>query len=168
MKKKSVVIISLLLCILCSIGAWAETLQGRVVGVSDGDTFTLLVDGNKQVKVRLHGIDAPEKSGNQPFSQKSKEKLSELIAGKTVSVEVNDYDRYGRALGIVKTDTHSDVNLEMIECGMAWHYNYYDKTPAYIQAQKNAKAKRLGLWADKNPVNPYEWRKQKKNNKKQR
>ena len=165
MKKKSVVIISLLLCILCRIGASAETLRGKVVKVSDGDTFTLLVAGNQQVKVRLHGIDAPEKRGSQPFSQKSKEKLSELIAGKTVSVEVNNYDRYGRALGIVSTDTHSDVNLEMIKCGMAWHYAHYDKTPAYIQAQKNAKAKRLGLWGDKNPINPYEWRKQKKNNK---
>lgn len=138
--------------------ASTEVLTGKVVRVADGDTFVLLVDGNKQVRVRLHGIDAPEMTGSQPYCRQSKEKLSSLLEGKTVTVRVNGYDRYERALGIVSTDACKDVNLEMLRSGMAWHYKHFDHTPVYIKAAETARKNRVGLWRDKQPVNPYKWR----------
>ena len=125
----------------------AETLTGKVVRIADGDTFTLLVD-KKQHRIRLHGIDAPEIKGGQSYSQRFKEYLSSMIAGKTVKVNVKDTDRYGRFIGIVSTDKIKDVNLEMIKAGMAWHYSYYDNTPSYKLAQQQAKKDKKGLWQD--------------------
>lgn len=152
----------LIALLLFCMTATAETLQGRVVKVTDGDTFTLLDSSNKQIRVRLYGIDAPEVTGGQPFSRQSREYLASLVADKQVNVWVEEYDRYGRALGIVSTADCKDVNLMMIEAGMAWHYSHYDRTPAYIQAQKEARRQHKGLWTEKNPVNPYEWRKKNK------
>lgn len=152
------------------LNGYAETVYvGKVIKVSDGDTFTMLLDDNTQERVRLHGIDAPEMSsrkghrgeGGQPYCRASKEHLAQLIAGKIVKVTSQKRDRYGRILGIVSTDAVADVNLEMIRSGMAWHYSYYDNTPSYAEAEKNARAQRLGLWRDNHPTNPYEWRKKK-------
>lgn len=140
----------------------AQILEGKVVKVADGDTFTLLVD-KEQHRIRLYGIDAPETKGGQPYSQKSKDCLATMIAGKTVTVNIMDTDHYGRYIGLVSTSSIKDVNLEMLKAGMAWHYSYYDKTPAYQKAQDLAKKSRIGLWKDPSPINPYEWRKQKKN-----
>ena len=152
------IISSSILTFLLCISLQAGTLTGKVVRIADGDTFTLLVD-KKQHRIRLHGIDAPETKGGQPYSQRSKEYLSSMIAGKTVKVEVKDTDRYERFIGIVSTDKIKDVNLEMIKAGMAWHYSYYDNTPSYKLAQQQAKKGNKGLWQDPNPINPYEWRK---------
>ena len=136
----------------------AETLTGKVVRIADGDTFTLLVE-KKQHRIRLYGIDAPETKGGQPYSQKSKDYLASMIAGKTVTVEVKDTDRYGRYLGVVSTSDIKDVNLEMLRSGMAWHYDYFDNTPAYKTAHQQAKKAKKGLWTDPSPINPYDWRK---------
>ena len=100
----------------------AETLTGRVVRVTDGDTIVVLDADKVQHKIRLQGIDAPER--HQAFGTKSKEHLSDLVAGKTVEVDYSKYDRYGRVLGIVMVNGE-DVNLEQIEAGMAWHYKKY-------------------------------------------
>ena len=150
----STLLLSLLLCLCIN----AETLTGKVVRIADGDTFTLLVD-KKQHRIRLHGIDAPETQGGQPWSPKSKDSLASMIAGKTVTVDVRDTDRYGRYIGVVSTADITDVNLEMLKAGMAWHYSYYDKTPAYKKAHEHAKKSRKGLWSDPSPINPYDWRK---------
>lgn len=149
--------IGLLLAV--SLAASAENLTGKVVRVSDGDTFVLLIEGNKQVRVRLHGIDAPEMSGGQPYCRQSRQALADMIAGRTVSVKVHNYDRYKRAVGTVIDKKGVDVNLQMIKTGMAWHYSHFDDTPAYSRAEKEARNGRKGLWKDKNPVNPYQWRK---------
>ena len=141
-----------------SIVLHAETLVGKVVRIADGDTFTLLLD-QKQYRIRLYGIDAPETKGGQPYSHKSKEYLASMIAGKTVAVDIKDTDRYGRYLGVVSTSDIKDVNLEMLRSGMAWHYSYYDNTPACKTAQQQAKKSKKGLWADPSPINPYDWRK---------
>ena len=154
MKNRITIILTSLLFCLC---IQAETLTGKVVRIADGDTFTLLID-KKQHRIRLHGIDAPETKGGQPYSQRSKEYLSSIIAGNTGKVEVKDTDRYGRYVGIVSTDKIKDVNLEMIKAGMAWHYSYYDNTPSYELAQQQAKKGKKGLWQDPKPINPYEWR----------
>lgn len=169
-KIKGLAVLTLLMVLAVS-GIWAasndetgEILTGKVVRVADGDTFTILIKGNEQVRVRLHGIDAPEMTGGQPFCRQSKNKLAELVAGKQVTVQVTDYDRYGRAIGIVSTGECKDVNIEMLESGMAWHYSQYDQTPAYINAAKKAKQLRKGLWGDRQqPINPANWRKAQKN-----
>ena len=145
--------------------AQAETLTGRVVRVTDGDTIVVL-DANKvQHKIRLQGIDAPERG--QAFGTKSKEHLSELVAGKSVVVDYSKYDRYQRILGKVLLGGE-DVNLEQVEAGLAWHYKYYQKeqTPAdrvkYSDAELDARRDKLGLWQDHNPVPPWEYRRVKR------
>ncbi len=147
----------LVLALTCT----AATIEGRVVGVADGDTITLLDPSHKQYKVRLSGIDAPEKS--QPFGQRSKESLSSLVFGKPVAVETDKQDRYRRNIGKVLVDG-LDANLEQINRGMAWHYKAYAREQpsvdreAYSNAEKASKAARRGLWADAAPVPPWEYR----------
>jgi endonuclease YncB( thermonuclease family) len=148
---------ALLLATLCQAGV----ISGRVVRVADGDTITVL-DANKvQHKVRLAGIDAPERT--QSYGERSRESLDELVAGKTVIVETHKKDRYGRLVGKVLVDGH-DVNIEQVRRGMAWFYREYShEQPAtdrqsYDQAEIEAKDFRKGLWADKSPVPPWEFR----------
>lgn len=139
-----------------------KAVTGKVIKVSDGDTFTLLMDDNKKMRIRLHGIDAPEMKGSQPYCKVSKEFLEEMIAGKWVSVDIKSIDRYKRYIGMVRTKTIKDVNLEMLKAGMAWHYNKYDHTPSYYLAEKKARLNKIGLWKDKKPINPAQWRKKRK------
>ncbi len=147
--------------ILLSQPALADVLQGRVVGVADGDTLTLLDESRQQHRVRLTGIDAPEKA--MPFGERSKQSLSSMVYGKDVSVVWNKRDRYGRILGRVH-GLGGDVNLAQIRAGMAWHYKHYAKDQpaaereAYAQAENAARQAERGLWSDKNPVPPWEWR----------
>ena len=143
----------------------AATLQGKVVNVADGDTLTVLDDKKTQHKIRLQGIDAPEKS--QPFGQKSKQSLSQLVHSKMVTVEFEKKDKYGRTVGkVLLNDT--DVCLEQIKLGMAWHYKKYaseqPKTDReiYAQAEQLAKSQGIGLWRDKNPMPPWDFRQQTK------
>ena len=143
----------------------AATLQGKVVNVADGDTLTVLDDHKTQHKIRLQGIDAPEKS--QPFGQKSKQSLSQLVHSKMVTVEFEKKDKYGRTVGkVLLNDT--DVCLEQIKLGMAWHYKKYaaeqPKTDReiYAQAEQLAKSQAIGLWRDKNPMPPWDFRQQTK------
>ncbi|WP_254772745.1 thermonuclease family protein [Nitrosospira multiformis] len=104
--------------------AQAETLGGRVVKIADGDTVTILDESNRQHKVRLVGIDAPERK--QPFGTVSRQHLADLVFGKTVVVKWQKRDRYQRILGKVLVDGQ-DVNLEQIKAGLAWHYKQYGK-----------------------------------------
>ena len=98
--------------------AAAETLTGKVVGIADGDTVTVLVDGHKQVKVRLHGVDCPERG--QPFGNRAKQFTSELCFGNSVTVRVSDTDKYGRAIGEVTTANGTNVNVALVENGLGW------------------------------------------------
>jgi endonuclease YncB( thermonuclease family) len=142
--------------------ASAETIQGKVVRVADGDTITVLDQSKTQHKIRLAGIDAPEKG--MPFRLKSKDNLSDMVAGKQVIVETTKLDRYGRNVGKVLIDGR-DANLAQVEAGFAWHYKAYEREQskadrlAYSQAEVRAKEARKGLWLDKEPVPPWEWRK---------
>lgn len=138
-------------------GCFAQ-ITGKAVKVTDGDTFHLLTDNKEQIKVRMYGIDAPEKT--QDFGQKSKERLSELIFGKTMIIDVKGKDRYGRALGVVYV--HGiDINRQMIINGMAWHYKKYDASTEYSEAESKARSERSGIWSMPNPVPPWEFRKKK-------
>ena len=143
----------------------AEIITGRVVRVTDGDTIVILDASKVQHKIRLTGIDAPERG--QDYGTKSKEHLSELVAGKTVVVDYNKYNRYQRILGKVIFNGE-DVNLEQVEAGMAWHYKKYqrEQSPSdrvkYSDAELEARRHKLGLWRDPNPVPPWEYRQAKR------
>jgi endonuclease YncB( thermonuclease family) len=154
-----------LLSNLAVCGVSAETvLEGRVVAVADGDTLTVLDAQQKQHKIRLLGIDAPEKA--QPFGQKSKESLSLLAFQKQVQVRSSKKDRYGRTVGQVFVG-NTDVCLEQVKLGMAWHYKAYQREQApedrvlYARAELQAREQRVGLWTDPSPVEPSAFRRQK-------
>lgn len=146
-----------------SLSATAADIVGRVVGVSDGDTITVLVDNHDRIKVRLAGIDAPEKS--QLFGSVSKKSLSDQVFGKTVNIESNKKDRYGRFLGRVIFNG-TDVCLEQIRAGMAWHYKRYSNEQSeslrreYADAESQARQLKIGLWSEPTPVAPWEFRHQ--------
>lgn len=152
----------LLLLLLFLSPAQADVLQARVVGVTDGDTITVLDANNNQYKIRLVGIDAPEKK--QPFGQVSKQSLSDLVYNKTVLIDWSKLDRYDRILGKVWVN-QTDANLEQIRRGLAWHFTKYAKEQlieertSYSRTQENAKSARVGLWAEPNPIPPWDWRK---------
>jgi endonuclease YncB( thermonuclease family) len=151
--------LALLLGTLLAAVAHASTnavVEGRCVGVHDGDTITVLTEAKEQVKVRLHGIDAPELG--QAFGRNSKQALSDRVFGKEVRVAVVDTDRYGRTVGEVYAATNW-VNKAMVEAGMAWHYTAYSKSEELATAERTAREKRLGLWTDREPVPPWEFRK---------
>ena len=143
----------------------AATLQGKVIGVTDGDTVTLLDAQKNQHKIRLQGIDAPEKA--QAFGNKSKQSLHEMVHGKEVFVDVQKKDKYGRSVGKILVN-QTDACLEQIKRGMAWHYKQYanEQSPedrdVYAQAESTARAQSLGLWKDKSPTPPWAFRKQNK------
>jgi endonuclease YncB( thermonuclease family) len=156
--------VALLLALACT--ANAETITGRVVGVADGDTITVLDADKMQHKIRLAGIDAPEKK--QPFGNRSKASLSELAFDKTVDVETSKRDRYGRQIGKVLVNGR-DVNLVQVERGIAWFYRQYQREQSpndrrlYEAAEDAARADKRGLWRDADPVPPWDWRKRQKN-----
>lgn len=130
---------------------------GKCVGVTDGDTASVYLDNGKSLKIRFHGIDAPEQ--RQDYGQRAKQKLSDLIYNKYVRVDILDVDKYGRSVGKVFVNGIY-VNLEMVKCGFAWHYKYYaSKDEDLALAEKEAENNRLGLWAMANPIAPWNWRK---------
>ena len=152
----------LLLCTVVTLHA--ETLLGYVIKVADGDTITVLDANKKQHKIRLNFIDAPE--SKQAFGNKSKKYLDEMVYNKNVSIEFEKRDMYGRVLGFVFLDG-KNINLEMVKAGMAWHYEHFAKdAKEYAEAQQKAKEEKLGLWADPNPIPPWDFRKEAKNRRK--
>jgi micrococcal nuclease len=130
-------------------------INGRVVSVSDGDTFTLLTNDNEQIRIRLYGIDCPEK--DQDFGQVAKKFLSDLVYNKNVNVTKTDVDRYGRTIGKVFIDS-VNVNKSLLRAGLAWHYKRYDDDPAWAKVEATARRKKLGLWAKADAVPPWEYR----------
>jgi micrococcal nuclease len=151
-------ILFLLLASLAACTPTSDQLTGKVIGVSDGDTIKILVN-KKQVTVRLEGIDAPE--AKQSFGTKSKQALSDMIFGREVTITDTSDDRYGRTLGTVMLGS-TNINAKMIEDGWAWHYEKYNKDKRMAELEKEAKAAKRGLWADSNPLPPWEFRARKK------
>lgn len=123
--------------------------------VQDGDTFKL---PDNETRVRLWGIDAPEKG--QAYADEARNRLRELCEGKAVRLEMKATDQYDRKVAIVWLDK-KNINLQMVKEGLAWHYAYYAPDAKDLaDAEKTARKARKGLWKDKNPVNPYDFRKQ--------
>ncbi len=157
--KNSLFVLILTFLVLASASAHAWT--GQVVAVTDGDTIKVLQDG-RETKIRLYGVDTPEKK--QAFGQKAKDFTASLVAGKMVDVEPVDQDRYGRTVGLV-TVSGRNLNEELVKNGFAWVYRQYcrrGECSAWIKEESQARAARIGLWADPAPVPPWEWRRTKK------
>jgi endonuclease YncB( thermonuclease family) len=156
-RRASFIFVFLPLILSCT----TNRLTGRAVKVQDGDTFTLLTNTNNRIKIRLYGIDAPEKG--QDFNRKSKAYLSDLIADRHVTVEYKGIDPYKRVLGIVYVN-RLNVNEEMLRRGLAWRYKY-NEDERYLELQEEAGKKKLNIWSTKNPVDPWQWRKNLKKKK---
>ena len=154
-------IASLLACAFLSQPVAAETLVGRIIGVADGDTLTLLDSSKQSHKIRLSGIDAPEKK--QAFGQQSKLGLSNLAYGRQAIAECPKRDRYQRAVCVV-TIAGKDVGLQPIHLGLAWWYQSYarEQRPQerrdYERAEQVAREAQRGLWRERSPIPPWEWR----------
>jgi endonuclease YncB( thermonuclease family) len=164
----------LFLVFAISTPAMAADLLGRVVGVSDGDTITVLDSNHFDHRIRLAGIDAPEKG--QPFGERAKQGLSRAVYGKDVRVEWDKRDKYGRLVAKVwvappgghcdeiRCPKSLDVGHEQLLVGLAWHYGTYEGEQStadrrsYAAAEKDARARRAGLWSEADPVAPWDWR----------
>jgi endonuclease YncB( thermonuclease family) len=144
------------ICGLYLPAAQAATFSGKVVGIADGDTLTVLTPSKQQHKIRLAEIDAPEK--HQPFGTKSKQSLSDLCFGKDAEVSPRVKDRYQRIVARVKC-AGVDVNLEQVNRGMAWVYRKYAKDHDLYVLEHGAKVEKRGLWTDSSPTPPWQWRK---------
>lgn len=146
-----------------SCGAGAEILSGKVVAVADGDTVTVRDARMQTHKIRLAGIDAPERS--QPYGQVSRRSLSDQVLGQEVRIDADKTDRYARRVGKIELQGR-DVNLEQLRRGLAWHYKKYEQEQSpqdravYADAEQQARTARLGLWRDPHAQAPWEYRRQ--------
>ena len=151
---KKIVFIFLL---IAAIPIHAKIITGKVIRVADGDTLTILTNSKKQEKIRLIGIDAPERG--QAFGTASRHALNKLCFKQHAYVDYEQRDRYGRILGRVFCNK-IDANQSQVREGMAWVYRYYSNDKSLIALENDAKDQRLGLWQSKNPIPPWEFRRQ--------
>lgn len=136
-------------------GAADMVYRGKVVSISDGDTFRLLVRG-REIRVRLSGIDCPERG--QAFGTRAKQFSSEMIFGRQIRVRSEGRDQYGRELGWVYLANGRCLNHELLKAGLAWHYKEYNNDPALARMELDARRRRLGLWQDRAPIAPWAYR----------
>jgi len=153
-KISTVIIILILIPSFIYAAAW----EGKVVGISDGDTIKVLKNG-KQVKIRLASIDCPEKG--QPYGQAAKKFTTKMVAGKIVKIWPTDTDRYGRTVAFVFYDG-KNLNKELLSSGLAWHYKQYSRDPELAKLEFKARSARIGLWSEPDPIPPWEYRRLKR------
>ncbi|WP_296290728.1 thermonuclease family protein [Limnohabitans sp.] len=149
----------LLALVAFSFSAHSSMTVGRVVGVSDGDTITVLTKGNERLRVRLAEIDAPESS--QAFGAKSKQALSEVCFGKEATISTANKDQYGRIVSRVVC-SGVDAQQHMVGNGLAWVYARYATDKELLSLEPIVRASRIGLWSDPQPVPPWEFRRSKR------
>ena len=131
--------------------------SGKVIKIVDGDTYDILLANNTTKRIRMEGIDTPERG--MAFYTVAKNYLGSLCFGKTVSVMQTDTDRYGRTIAKSYLINGTELGLLMVEAGYAWHFKKYSTDEELSTAELSAREKQLGLWVDKNPVAPWDWRK---------
>ncbi len=136
------------------------TLNGKIVSVADGDTVTLLTDDNERIRIRLLGIDAPERG--QDFGTKARQYLNDLCYQKEVTVRFSEKDQYDRILGVVYVGD-MNINEEMVRQGLAWYYSHFVTDHRLDSLEQLARKEKLNIWSMKNPLSPYEFRKRNKN-----
>lgn len=174
MKSRTFLFTLLLAAFQPAFAADPQFFDAYVVGVADGDTITVLDASNTQHKIRLAGIDAPEKG--QAFGERSKQSLSRAVYNKDVRIEWSKRDRYGRLVAKVWATPAElnctqdpcprtlDVNLAQLTVGLAWHYKQYENEQSeedrhrYAFAEEEARARKAGLWSEPNPTAPWDWR----------
>lgn len=138
-------------------------LTGKVIKIVDGDTYDILLGKNVTQRIRMAGIDAPEKG--MPFYRRSKEFLSELCIGETVRIKRTDIDRNGRWIAQTYNQNGTELGLLMIQSGYAWHFKKYSSDIHLAQAERKAQQEKLGLWIEPQPTPPWEWRMIRRNKK---
>ncbi len=134
-----------------------EIIQGKVIGIVDGDTFDLLNDSNKTYRIRMEGIDAPEKG--MPYYQVSKKYLGSLCFGQRVTVKITQAESGNRKIGLKYISAGTELSHEMIRAGLAWHFVKYNSDRDLAALEQQARKERRGLWKDPNPLPPWEIRK---------
>ena len=156
---KSIIILLFTLftnCIVHSQTQIPKTFQAKVVGIKDGDTFKVLYN-NSEITIRLNHIDCPEK--NQPYGKNAKWKASDLCFGKMVKIVSNGKkDRYKRLIAEVYFN-NININKELVKNGLAWHFKKYSSDVEYAKIERQARKSKVGLWKEKNPIAPWDWRK---------
>jgi endonuclease YncB( thermonuclease family) len=153
---------SLILIFLITFPCLAWAWSGMVLGVTDGDTIKVMGAHKKPVKIRLYGIDTPERG--QAFSKRAKQFTSDMVFGKIVDVHQMDTDRYGRTVALVSVDKQL-LNKELVKAGLAWVYDRYCSEPiceSWRSFQLRARMDKRGLWAEPKPVPPWEFRRKKR------
>ena len=150
----TILIIFLIAPLYPAIVAAQQAFKAKVIAISDGDTITVLKD-KRQFKIRLHGIDSPEKG--QAFGNKAKQFTSDMVFGKTVTIKPTDTDRYGRTVAWVFVDGNN-LNEEIVRAGFAWHFKKFSKDENLVRAEIEAREKKAGLWRDPNAIPPWEFR----------
>lgn len=139
-----------------------QKITYKVIGIKDGDTFVLLIDGKEQT-VRFAHIDCPEKK--QPFGNKAKQFVSEMCFGTYVTLEINPknkYDRNKRLIAEIILEDGRNLNKELVKAGLAWHFKKYSDSEEYAQIETEARNNKIGIWSEPNPIAPWDWRKPKK------
>lgn len=141
-----------------------QIIKGKVIAITDGDTFKLLTTDSTQIKVRLANIDCPERK--QPYSNKAKQFVSDAIFAKTVKIHVLKKDRYRRFISNVIYDDSISLCHQLVKNGLAWHYVKYSKDTTLQRIEDYARLNKIGLWKDPNPIAPWKWRDDKKKKRK--
>ena len=147
--------IGALFFLLTTFTAQTETITGRVFHISDGDTLKILTETNEKMRIRLAGIDTPEKG--QPFGREAKQALAVLTLQKKITIDVQTIDRYERTVGLVYVQG-LDVNAELVRQGMAWVYRRYTNDERLYALEAKAKKEKRGLWSTNNFIEPWLWR----------
>jgi len=137
--------------------AFATDFQAKVIHIADGDTITVLNDINEQIKIRLNGIDCPEKA--QAYGNKAKQFTKDLVQGQMVTIQAYDTDRYGRTIGDVILEDGRNVNQELVKAGLAWWYRKYAPGNTVLEKlETEAREAKEGLWNDPHPIPPWDFR----------
>ena len=143
-----------------SLFAQDKIQYGKVVAITDGDTYKLLKPDSTVVRIRVANIDCPERK--QPFSTRAKQFTADAIFGKQVKIIVLKTDRYGRLVANTIYDQDKVLSHELLKHGLAWHYLQYSKDSLLQSLEDTARLEKIGLWSDENAIAPWLWRRPKK------